>query len=154
VHPSVLSFVIVYCSSQFDTIRLKFRSYKSALRWLHIDRDIRFEKDLNAQLDVLIKGYHRTIASLKQTGDVKIQEGRDPLSWRAYRMIAEKLLRYKDSKRSPVGSCFAWPFLVIQWNLIARSQTVGAVLFDHISWNADSLLIFVPKHKADQEGTP
>ena len=47
---------------------------------------------------------------------------------------------------------FGWPFLVLQWNLIARSATVDAMMMEHIIWEADSLLISTPKSKSDQEG--
>jgi hypothetical protein len=47
---------------------------------------------------------------------------------------------------------FAWPFLVLQWNLIARTATVSSMMMEHIGWEGDSLLISTPKHKGDQEG--
>ena len=47
---------------------------------------------------------------------------------------------------------FGWPFLVLQWNLVARSATVSSMMMEHISWEGDSLVITTPKHKGDQEG--
>jgi hypothetical protein len=110
------------------------------------------DKELNGQLESLIKGYQRTVATLKQSGDMDIHEGKDALSFMAYSMIASKLATFTDSRDSNTSSTFAWAFFVLQWNLIARSETVTAILLDHICWAQDSLMIYIPKHKADQEG--
>jgi hypothetical protein len=108
---------------------------------------------LKSQLEQLVKGYTRTVAQLKQSGDMKIHEGKDYLSFTAYRMLAKKLASMKDERASATSSSFAWAFFVVQWNLMARSESVTAILLDHISWTDDSLIIYIPKHKADQEGT-
>lgn len=128
------------------------RGYKSALLWKYNNQKIKLDPALNSELEGLIKGYQRTVATLKQSGDMDIQEGKDALSFIAYRMIAEKLAAFSDLRDSTSSSTFAWAFFVFQWNLIARSETVTSILLDHISWKQDALLIFVPKHKADQEG--
>jgi hypothetical protein len=47
---------------------------------------------------------------------------------------------------------FAWPFLILQWNLIARTATISSMMMQHIGWEGDALLISTPKHKGDQEG--
>ena len=43
--------------------------------------------------------------------------------------------------------------LLLQWNLIARATNVASVMMEHISWEADALLITLPELKGDQEGT-
>ena len=47
---------------------------------------------------------------------------------------------------------FSWSFFLLTWNLMARSVTVANIMLAHISWREDSLLIEIPKTKADQGG--
>jgi hypothetical protein len=49
-------------------------------------------------------------------------------------------------------STFVQIFLILSWNLIARCHSVASILWDHISWLEDSLVIILPTHKGDQEG--
>jgi hypothetical protein len=114
---------------------------------------LQLDAGLQTEMDSLIKGYTRTVATLKQTGDMEMQEGKDPLSFIAYRMIAKKLAMLVDDRDSTTAASFAWAFFTLQWNLLCRSESVTAILLDHIAWNNDSLVIFIPKHKGDQEGT-
>ena len=43
-------------------------------------------------------------------------------------------------------------FLILCWNLIARCVSVGSLMYNHISWNLDSMVIVFPSHKGDKEG--
>ena len=47
---------------------------------------------------------------------------------------------------------FAWVFLVLCWNLMARCVSVAGIMFTHISWANDALTVVFPTHKGDQEG--
>lgn len=49
-------------------------------------------------------------------------------------------------------SRFLHLFLLLCWNLIARSDTTGHLRFEFISWDTDHMSIKVPKTKADQTG--
>ena len=49
-------------------------------------------------------------------------------------------------------STFAWVFLLLCWNLIARCNSVASIMYDHLSWNQDHLNIVFPSHKGDKEG--
>jgi hypothetical protein len=119
-----------------DPIKVStLRGYKSALSWMYHNQKLKLESTLDSQIESLIRGYERTVADLKLSGDMAIQEGKEALSFTAYRMIADRL--------AP-SSNFAWAFFLFQWNLIARSETVTALLLDHITWKQDALLVFVP----------
>lgn len=129
------------------------QGYKSALVHLYTTNKQVLDPALNTELESLIKGYKRTVATLKQSGDMEIQEGKEAISFISYRMIAHKLAVFTDERESTSAAAFAWAFFVLQWNLIARSESITAILLDHLCWTQDSLLIYIPKHKADQEGT-
>ncbi len=48
---------------------------------------------------------------------------------------------------------FAWCFIVLQWNLMSRSESVASICLQHLSWQGDCLVILVPKTKTDQSAT-
>ena len=69
-------------------------------------------------------------------------------------MLASKLLRL-----GPIGQMgswarqlFAWPYFLFAWNLMARSSMVGSIMFGHLGWKGDALMVHVPAHKGDQTG--
>jgi hypothetical protein len=43
-------------------------------------------------------------------------------------------------------------FLVLCWNLIARCVSVGSLMYDHVSWNFDSMVVVFPSDKSGKEG--
>lgn len=44
-------------------------------------------------------------------------------------------------------------FIILSWNLFARSHSVASLLYIHFEWQEDSLIVTVPTHKGDQEGS-
>jgi hypothetical protein len=48
---------------------------------------------------------------------------------------------------------FAWCFIVLQWNLMSRSESVASICLQHLSWQGDCLVILVPKTKTDQSAS-
>jgi hypothetical protein len=61
----------------------------------------------------------------------------------------------KGSTNGPVrdGEIYIQLFIVMSWNLFARSHSVATLMLHHFEWKEDSLLVTLPKHKGDQEGT-
>ena len=49
------------------------------------------------------------------------------------------------------SSIFAHLFLLICWNFLTRSVSVGSIMFAHMSWVGDALQITIPVHLGDQE---
>jgi len=47
---------------------------------------------------------------------------------------------------------FAWPFFLLCWTLMARSNSVGNIMLQHISWKEDALIVGMAQHKGDKEG--
>src|SRR5690349_10266066 len=50
------------------------------------------------------------------------------------------------------GLLFGWCYFVLQWNLMARASNVAHLMFNHFSWEGDSMTITLPKTKGDPEG--
>ena len=116
--------------------------------WYYKEAKLIIAPHIDQGLETLLKGYRRRVADLKLAGKMSIFEGKQHLTYDGYRLIARTLF-----KTEPFNTMlFAWPFIVLQWNLIARSATVGGLLMEHIGWEGDALLISTPKSKADQEG--
>ena len=130
-------------NAAISTIRL----YKSALLWYYKEQKLIVDPLVNQGIETLLKGYQRRVADRKSRGEMPTFEGKHHLTYDGYCLLATALF-----KMDPFNQMlFGWPFLVLQWNLIARSATVDAMMMEHISWEADSLLISTPKSKSDQE---
>jgi hypothetical protein len=122
--------------------------YKSALKWYYKEQRLIMSPEVNQELDTLLKGYQRRVSDLKLDGKMPVFEGKYHIPFQGYVTLAKLLLRSGRFDEL----LFAWPFLVLQWNLIARTATVSSMMMEHIGWEGDSLLISTPKHKGDQEG--
>jgi hypothetical protein len=124
------------------------KQYKSALKWHYKERRLIIDPEMNQELDTLLRGYQRRVSELKLDGKMPVFEGKYHLPFEGYRTLAALLFRSEPFNQM----LFAWPFLVLQWNLIARTATVSSMMMEHIGWEGDALLISTPKHKGDQEG--
>ena len=89
------------------------------------------------------------MADKKLSGEMKIQEGKSPITFQAYNFVAKEAMKTEGDHGL---GCFAHLLLILCWTLMARSVSVGTILLDHLSWENDSLLVSTPKHKGDQEG--
>jgi hypothetical protein len=128
----------------FSTIR----GYKSAVVYLYKEQGMTLQPDIDLQLESLLDGYKRRVADLKLSGRMPIFEGKLHLTFEGYRSLARALM-----KSTSAQMLFAWPYLLLQWNLIARAKSVAMLMMEHISWESDALLVTIPKHKGDQEGS-
>jgi hypothetical protein len=124
------------------------RLYKSALKWHYKEKKLIMDPDMNQQLETLLNGYKRKVSDLKLEGKMSVFEGKYHLSFQGYCVLAKQLLTSEVFNHM----LFGWPYLVLQWNLIARTNTIASMMMEHISWEGDALLISTPKHKGDQEG--
>ena len=107
------------------------------------------DKDAQKTIKKILSGYKRKVANLKQQGVMKVTEGKAQITFDGYKTIAQKAL----SATVDFGlNTFAWVFLLISWNIMARCSTSSAIMIDHIEWENDSLLLHVPLHKGDQDG--
>jgi hypothetical protein len=124
------------------------KQYKSALKWYYKECRLIIDPGVNQELDTLLRGYQRRVSEFKLDGKMPVFEGKYHLPFDGYRTVAALLFRSEPFNQM----LFAWPFLILQWNLIARTATVSSMMMEHIGWEGDALLITTPKHKGDQEG--
>jgi hypothetical protein len=130
---------------KFETLR----GYKSALKDYYKTRGAQIpEENL---LEEFLQGFQRLCAEKKLNGTMQVYEGKQHLPFSGYRLLAEKLVSSAAKERSS-ASFFGWAFLVLQWNLMARSHTVATIVLQHIKWEEDSLIVTTPMHKGDPGG--
>jgi hypothetical protein len=73
--------------------------------------------------------------------------GKRHLEFAGYYLLCERMLKLPFPEMQ-----FGWSFSTLQWNLMARSNSISSLLLGHISWEGDALVITIPKHKGDQDG--
>jgi hypothetical protein len=123
--------------------------YRSAITYIHKQRSIEFNKQGHKAISEFLGGYVRKRGDMKRAGVIPMTEGKLPLNFQSYKMLARKTL---DCNKDFELGIFGHLFLVLCWNLIARCNSVATLLFRHISWENDAMIVVFPTHKGDQEG--
>ena len=140
-----------------DLITISFscmQGYRSALLWLYQERGLVISSDILLWLNNFTSGYKKTIADKKSRGVMSITEGKAPLSFHGYRRISEFMMKLAPESRNNPWSevIFGWSYMTLSWNLMARAESVGNIMLQHLDWRDDSLLVTFAKHKGDQTG--
>lgn len=76
--------------------------------------------------------------------------GKDVMKFGAYKYLATLALKAPEDCHS---AAMAHLFLLLQWNLLARSISVAVLCLNHFDWQGDSLGISFAMHKGDPAGT-
>ncbi len=92
-----------------------------------------------------ITGYKRTIAIEKQNGSIDPTEGKHPIPLEGFKFIASKAMLEPVSDFG--AAITAHLFVTLQWNLMARSDSVSNIMFAHLGWDQDFLTVRFPTHK-------
>jgi hypothetical protein len=121
----------------------------SAIQNLYKENNIELGKTTKLKISSFIRGYNRIVSEAKQQGKMKVFEGKKNISFTGYCALAEYVLRKGDTD----GELYIHLFIVMSWNLFARSHSVATLMLHHFEWQDDCLLVTLPKHKGDQEGT-
>ncbi len=127
------------------------RLYKSALVWYYHQEKLQIDPPLDAELENFMHGYQRRVSELKLGGEMELVEGKLPLSFKGYCLLASKFASCQEQSQFNEMT-FAWSYLVLQWNLMARVSTIASIKLQHLSWQQDSMIVSIPKHKDDQTG--
>ena len=96
---------------------LVYETARSVVVYLHKEAGIKICADLRQRLCDFMSGMRRKVASQRKENGVSIMEGKRKMSFQVYEKICELLLKNKKDE-------FAHCFLVLEWNLMARSQNV------------------------------
>ena len=105
--------------------------------------------ELPVEHDVYLKrfteGRKRKIAELRNEGLLSAREGKTYLLCAGYKWLAKTAI--KDPSHS-----YAHPFLVLSWNLMARSQTTSNLLWENVGWDGDCMTLQYETSKSNQTG--
>jgi len=119
----------------------------SAIGDLYRAEKLTMSNELRIEVTNFMHGYRRTIAAKKQRGKMKMFEGKRPITFRGYCQLALYALSSLEK-----DAMFAHLYVVMTWNLFSRSNNIAKIMYRHIEWKEDALMIVVPTSKSDQEG--
>ena len=111
--------------------------YNSSIKSYYDKRKVPITPELDKTIKDFLMGYKRQVATLKQNGEMKVTEGKAAISFDGYRLIANAAL--KQTTDFPLA-IFAWLFIVLSWNIMARCNTTSSIMFDHLQWSGDCLV--------------
>jgi len=119
---------------------------RSAIQAMYIDAGVVFNNTALLQQEVgrVVKGHKRVVAGLKETGEMKQDEGKRFLKMKGYRMLCRLALEQGETE--------VYLYLVSQWNLMVRTVNVKKMNYKFFALDGDASTIKTPYHKGDQEG--
>ena len=109
--------------------------------------DVQFPDEFAAYLSKLMSGIKKRVQRQKQKEGIRIEEGKTPMPLQVYALLCNYFIQQPDD-----DSILCHAFLTLEWNLMARSDSVTSCHLNHIEWRNDSLVIFFAHSKGDQEG--
>ena len=107
----------------------------SVIAFLYRKFNIEIPAKLKESISLYYKGYKYCRANLKQQLPLKINELKLPMSFEVYKFIAKGL--FESSKKEHV---FVNLFLILDWNLIKRSENCVNMKVAHIQFHEDALV--------------
>ena len=125
-------------------------AYVSAIKHIYREKEVDLSPELCRFFKSFSDGYKRKVAKAKDEGTMKSHEGKAPINYILYMQLCALGL-FAPSMRS-TSSSFVHLFMVLCWNLFARSINVADLRMTHLSWSNDALIVTLNRHKADQTG--
>ena len=122
-----------------------YKTARSAIVYLHKESGTEMCSELRQRLCDFMSGMRRKVASQRKENGVSIMEGKRKMSFQVYEKLCECLLKRKNDE-------FAHCFLVLEWNLMARSQNVVDSHVENVYFDNDCLVFQFGKTKCDQTG--
>ena len=101
--------------------------------------------DMKKDVGQFMSGMKRTVSTSRQTTGHKLDGGKRPMSFDVYSNMCEIFYKGKNPEY-----LFAHAFLIIEWNLMARSDNCVNMHINHVQWHEDAMLFFFGKSKENQ----
>ncbi|KAF1329778.1 hypothetical protein FI667_g5621, partial [Globisporangium splendens] len=98
-----------------------------------------------------LDGYQKLLNDSKKRGLMKVKEGKRHLKSCGYSLLAIKLMQQTPDSCSQTwpSTVFSWCYFVVMWNLMSRSDSVDAIMLQHMEWSEDCLVIEEQGHEGD-----
>jgi hypothetical protein len=89
------------------------------------------------QIATLLKGFKQMILEQKVRRGETLDEGKGAMGFQCYKLLCKKFFEGDSDKY-----LFALLFLVLEWNLIARSNNIVDLATNDLEWSDDSLIVY------------
>ncbi|RHY54550.1 hypothetical protein DYB38_008516 [Aphanomyces astaci] len=119
--------------------------YRSAMRNYYKMQKVPLPSQFDGDLKDVFQGIRRITATSEQTTSVK-DSGKRTLGYGAYDALRRTTILAMDAG-------FLHLFLVLSWNLMARSKSTETIQLGHLSYEEDAVGITFFKSKIDQDGS-
>ncbi|KAF0754916.1 hypothetical protein AaE_005148 [Aphanomyces astaci] len=119
--------------------------YRSAMRNYYKMQKVPLPSQFDGDIKDVFQGIRRITATSEQTTSVK-DSGKRPLGYGAYDALCRTTILAMDAG-------FLHLFLVLSWNLMARSKSTETIQLGHLSYEEDAVGITFFKSKTDQDGS-
>jgi hypothetical protein len=126
------------------------QQYVSVIKFFYEEQGKTMKTHVIEYLTKWLAGYKRDVATLKEKGIMKNYEGKLPINVKEYERLTQLALWASEIRGK--ASSYVHLFLILCWNIYARSNTVTSLGYHHLSWGTDSLVVDMSKQKADQSG--
>jgi hypothetical protein len=120
---------------------------RSSIVYLFTMSNLSPPPEFRDRMTTLLKGLKRTIVEQKVAAGEVLEEGKDAMSFACLKLLCKKFIEGNQDEYH-----FAHLFLLLEWNLIARSDNVSNLHVNDFEFEGDSLLVYLKKTKTDQEG--
>ena len=124
-----------------------YGTIQSSLKYLHKLAGFNPSEDFRRDMSQFNRGIKRKVAEEKQNSGSSFEEGKKAMNIEVYKLMAKKLFESGNE-----DAAFAHLYLVLEWNLMARSDNCEKLRLGHIEWRHDCLVFFFGKSKGDQSG--
>lgn len=144
--------VASYMTTKKDTdnkylCRGTYIGIRSSIVYLFTMSNLSPPPEFRDRMTTLLKGLKRTIVEQRVAAGEALEEGKDAMSFACLKLLCEKFVNgIRDEYH------FAHLFLLLEWNLIARSDNISNLHVNDFEFEGDSLLVYLKKTKTDQEG--
>lgn len=135
----------------FGTINNKKSGFVYIWRLYDKNFDSLNSGDDAAELNRYMAGcQNRMVLIAEETGG-QVDNSKKPLSFPCFQIIARNLMSHAPDQDQS-SFIFAHLYLLLQWNLICRSNNVPNISLNHMHWDNDAMQIFLIRMKNDQVG--
>ena len=121
------------------------QGYKSALHKAFEENKITKSEDYIKEIRMYFNALARNHAQKVQEDGLSV--GKDAMNAPYYKAVASACLQCKNAASSSFTLCY----LLLTWNLIARSDNTAGISFKHPSWDSDHLNVEWYITKSDQQ---
>jgi hypothetical protein len=125
-------------------VKSTLRGWISAIKDLFRSYDARKPDAFEDRVEKFAKGYAKDAATSRS----KNGSGKDALPFELLCELSRGMLMADNKEYA-----FARAFMLIQWNLMCRSNNVEDLMLAHLQWADDHMLVYFRKQKNDQDGS-